>query len=173
MQPTIHWLLAIILAFSLTVPLIASEPLVKLDPSDGHTLVNEGTATTININSPRGIGRTTVRPAGDAWPEKIVIRLHLRGLEGLQLRGKTATYSTGFTSSDGGRALRTERRQNVDGAKQEILPVDHPDSIKIRRVSKKGEPKIPLDGFFEVHIPAKLLKDSPESFQLHWIDFYR
>ena len=173
MQSLISRTLTVISVFALTSPSIASEPLVRLDPSDEHTVVTEGTTTTININSPRGIGRTTIRPAGDSWPAKIVIHLHLRGLEGLQLKGKVATYSTGFSSSDGGRALRTEHRPNVAGAKQEILPADHPDSIKIRRVAKKGEPKIPLDGYFEVQIPAKLLKDSPESFQLHWVDFYR
>ena len=158
---------------SLTASSKAKEPSVRLDPPDGHTVVLEGATTVISIHSPRGIGRTTISHSAETWPDKMIIRLHLRGLEGLQLRGKAATYSTGFSSSDGGRALRTEYRPNVDGAKQEILPVDHPDSIKIRRVAEKGEPKIPLDGYFEVQIPAKFLKDHPESFLLHWVDFYR
>ena len=128
---------------------------------------------TIHINSARGIGRTTVRKAAGDWHGVVKLHLHLRGLEGLQIKGTAATYSSGYSSSAGGSPNKTERRPHAEGAKQEILPADDPHNLQVRPVAKEGEAKIPLDGYFEVVIPAKFLEENPGGFELHWIDFYR
>ena len=39
----------------------------------------------VAIHSERGIGRGTITRVGAHWPEKLVLRLHLKGLEGLTL----------------------------------------------------------------------------------------
>ncbi len=46
---------------------------VEVTLADGRALVT--------VHSPRGIGGATLQRPGKAWPEKIAVRLYLRGLE--------------------------------------------------------------------------------------------
>ena len=112
--------------------------------------------------------------ANDQWPTTLVLRLHLRGLESLRIGNGTSSIDISILSYEPHRQLCEvvhtpgERRQSVD----EESPFWMPDQIK--NTETAGQPKIPLvDGYFEVTLPAVLLKDKPESLSIRWIDFYR
>ncbi len=137
--------------------------------------VVDGTSDLVvfHIRSKRGIGSATIRPR-TRWPKKVELRLHLRGLENLELDNGTRVIASSYsihhkntyvsiTGSPGRRDLKNKVKNS------------HPLFLKITPVSLKPEraPSIPLDGYFKVMIPGKFLKKQPRSLKVNWIDFYR
>lgn len=61
-------------------------PTVREQSPDARLLVVELTdSVRIEVRSARGIGHATVDRTGATWPRHVVLRLHLGGLEGLEL----------------------------------------------------------------------------------------
>ena len=151
----------------------AAEPAVSLDPPGEHAVVATDDSAVIEIRSAKGIGRTTVKNDGEKWPDRLVVRLYLRGLENLELRGESMVLTTSFSSTGAVPRPTMKRLTDDKGAGAIRLDKGDPHSLNVRAVAKDGPGKIPLDGYFEVEIPAKFLEDNPAGFKLHWIDFYR
>ena len=51
----------------------------------------EGGKTVLSVNSPSGIGGATINCKADHWPEALVLRVYLRGLEWLSIAGGGTT----------------------------------------------------------------------------------
>lgn len=110
----------------------------------------------LDVTSPTGIGSGRVSLMAGEWPEPVLLRLHLAGLEDLSLKaGETVVQLS--ISSGPDRALR-----QVDGAGQSLSSAS------------------PLwldvsfgDGYFDVLLPPDLLVADVAAFELSWIDFYR
>ncbi|HCN06651.1 MAG TPA: hypothetical protein DIT01_01875 [Lentisphaeria bacterium] len=130
--------------------------------------------TIVDVRSAIGIGRMKLSAANDQWPTTLVLRLHLRGLESLHIGNGTSSIDISILSYEPHRQLCEvvhapgERRQSVDEESPFWMPV------QIKNTKTAGQPKMPLlDGYFEVTLPAVLLKDNPQSLSIRWIDFYR
>lgn len=139
------------------------------DGADARLSIREDDATTVvDVTSQRGIGRATLARSAGVWPKAIALRLHLTGLESLEIRvgDRTIAWSVASTGTH-----ETTVTLKSDG-RETTLGKDSPYHGKIRLVAR--EPTIPLrDGYFELRLPAKLLEENPPDLQLQWIDFYR
>lgn len=122
------------------------------------------------LHSPTGISRATVERTGATWPDSVILHLHLRGLESLQLSNGKDTLRAAVSSQDG--RVRVWKDDKEDAP----LTGKHPLWLSIRRLGKDGKPTtaIPLkEGYFEVVLPRAFLADHPQIFTVDWIDFYR
>lgn len=157
---------------------------VTLDKADDRATVtmDDGRAV-IDVTSASGIGGLTA--TANAWPEEVVVRLRLRGLEGLEIRYGDVTIATGVSSSGQPSAL-TLSVVDEDGNVQSASPssdVYYPD---IRAITPDGttavgplaageRPPFPLPegSAIEIALPPHFHRDDQPSFTLQWIDFYR
>jgi hypothetical protein len=129
---------------------------------------SEDGTTIVDVVSKFGIDKATVRRLKDDWPEAVVARLHLSGLESFRV-GNGDVALEWSVSSTGSHAPRVTQWKGQQGL---AISKDSPYHTTVRMVGGNG--KIPLKGgFFEVPLPAKLFERNPEQITLRWIDFYR
>lgn len=130
--------------------------------------VVENQSTTVIIECPFGIDRTTLDRVGDHWPRSILLRMHLKGLESLEATSGEVTLLVSVPSTGNPAARLSLRRGGVETELDKNSPY-------WTEVGIAGGPaKIPLtDGHFEIALPAKLFEANPPSIQLRWVDFYR
>jgi len=124
----------------------------------------------ISVHSPRGIGQAIIQRSDNKWPTRVMLRLHLKGLEKFKVTSGNVTLEAALSSQDG--KVRLWKDYNED----EPIDAKHPYWMKIRMVGNDGKPvkTIPLkDGYFEIHFPKAIFDDNPNSISLNWIDFYR
>ena len=124
------------------------------------------------IRSPIGISQATIQRTGDKWPDSVVLRLHLSGLEHLKIAAEKTELGVSVSSHE------PETRVGVGTVGEEGQAVDTGSAfwMEVRRLDAHGKPTtaMPLkDGWFEMRLPGKLFADNPESMTLEWIDFYR
>lgn len=145
--------------------------LLALPKGDGNRLacVSDPLGCRIRVESHRGIGSARLIRLGEAWPERIVLQLHLRGLERLALSNGIDTLELSIPSHSGSEPILSLRH----GAEEEIGL--NPDSPYWTVPEIRGDDDtIPLqDRYIDVLIPQRLYRDSPEEIQIHWVDFYR
>jgi len=141
---------------------------------DRATIRDDPQSTFVSITSPSGIGEAVIRRATNNWPKQVVLRFHLRGLEQVSIRNAEADVTLrGSVLSHGNhrRKLELVRDKTLSRVGQ-----GSPYSMKIEAFQRQGCPaqKIPLDeGYFQMKIPAAMLKGNPERLSIRWIDFYR
>jgi hypothetical protein len=124
--------------------------------------VQAGQPMVVDVQSPRGIDRCVLKRTGDHWPEQVVLRLHLKGLESLSVAaGETSlAWAVEYAGEAGSPRIRQANVGFPGGAKIVTRP--------------NVAPRIPLeDGYFEIEIPARLLQQDPRELRLQWVDFYR
>ncbi len=128
--------------------------------------------TAFVVKSPSGIGQTVIERSDEKWPDVVVLRLGLKGLEGFKASNGTVTLEAAVSSQNEGQRVRLWK----DG--KEDLPLDtkSPFWMEIHVVGSDGKPAkvIPLkDGYFEMTLPKAFFEGNPKSITLNWIDFYR
>jgi hypothetical protein len=112
------------------------------------------------VDSPTGLGRVRLTPAGRDWPERIEVRLNLKTLASFTVDNGSAKVRTSFmnyppydqscdVSITGDRRISTANPYWIFGQK------------------KRG------DGTFELTLPAALFKDRPAAVNLQWLDRHR
>ena len=119
-----------------------------------------------------GIGRATVTCKLEQWPQPIVLRAYLRGLEALTIANELVEWKASVLSHSGHATLLHLWQ---DGKEGPALTKDSPHWIEIRRLGPDGKPVagLPPDGgWFELCIPQALLTEK-RVLKLSWIDFYR
>lgn len=134
----------------LSAPVIAVDQ-AKTERANGDKIqiTSKGKEILIEVSSASGIGEATIRLAEGDWPESVVLRFHLGGLEGL-------------TITNGKVALRDLSRL-VFG--EDGKPSD-------KRYLNTGGPYHGR-GYHQVKVPKTLFDDGAKFFKIHWIDFYR
>ena len=127
--------------------------------------------TVFNVNSPFGISQAVIEQTDDKWPDAVVLRLHLKGLESFRSSNGRTTLDAAVSSDDKQRV-----RLWKDGDEKSLLDSKSPFWMEIRMVGSDGKPakSIPLkDGYFEMQVPKAFFEGNPKSITLNWIDFYR
>jgi len=176
-----HYVLSLLLACSLmagcAAPLGAPEtpaPVFRLT-AEGNgnelTVSTEGETAIVDVQSQSGIGSATIKLVSGEFPENIVLRLHIQGLEEFSLSYNETTITASVSSSDSRSVFQSVA--SPEEGERPITP-DSPSWLDITIVSDQATPHIPLDqGYFEITLPKGLLTEADSSFSIQWIDFYR
>ncbi len=157
-------------------------PEFKIESLKPGEVVREGSvkvsiqkgAIVFDIHDARGIGGVSITPKLGDWPKSVIVRLHLSGLESLQMSNGKVTLSGSVLSHSGHmRLLEIE-----ESGKKREAGKDDPLWINIRMLDGQGKdidhlPDATKGGYFEVTLPPALLSTAKPGMTLRWIDFYR
>ena len=121
-------------------------------PKNGHDLPREiratlaGETVIFDVSDKFGIGSGTVRLVEGVWPEKVLVRYHLRGLEGVSVT-----------------------------VGEELLPESELGVRMLNKKGEliKGKYLLKKQGYYESQIPSARLSGGATEVKLHWVDFYR
>lgn len=147
----------------------ATEPnvaVVDCHNADVKTIIASKKAIRVEIHSRTGIGRATLRRSGCQWPESLTLRLHLRGLESLQLTSDEHQIRVEAISDRAG-----EVQLLVEDKTGNALPATSPLRPNVTR-HDSAEKANPI-GYFDVLVPAPLLASNQGRLEIRWIDFFR
>lgn len=142
------------------------------DKVDLYPSVDKGSIAIFSIRSPFGISNATIERIESNWKQPIVIRLHLKGLENLQITNGKTTLEASVSSHDEKSRVRFWKDKDED----KLLDSTSPYWMEIRMMDRdeKLTNAIPLiDGYFEMQLPKAMFEDNPKSITISWIDFYR
>lgn len=132
----------------------------------------ENDQAVFSVHSPAGTSQAVIEEAGAKWPESVVLRLRLSGLEHFKISSRDVTLEGSATLQGGEPVVRIFK----DGKEDAPLDDEDPYWIKVRIFGSDGKPAkaIPLeDGYFEMEVPQALFERNAKSITVEWIDFYR
>ena len=126
----------------------------------------------VSVQSPFGISHAVIERTGEKWPDAVVLRLDLKGLENFKVTNGKVTLEGSASLQVGKPVVRLWK----DG--KEDLPLDakSPYWIDVRILGGDGKAakELPVkDGYFEMVLPKAFFEGSPNSITVNWIDFYR
>jgi hypothetical protein len=136
--------------------------------SDRVTVKIEEDRAIFDIRSPFGISNATIERTAAHWPQRVTLRLHLKGLEHFQITGGDLKVA--------GSAPRQPKPTPSDEKESDAADNKRPLEATIRMFDASGKPasKVPLEsGCFEVDLPVRLIETNPKTLRLEWVDFYR
>ncbi|MCM2370522.1 hypothetical protein [Aporhodopirellula aestuarii] len=139
---------------------------------DSIKVQSEDERTIFSIRSPRGIGQAEIRRETDSWPQHVVLRLHLKGLEGFRISNGAVTLHASVSSHGANPTIRSWK----DNDETVTLDSESPYWMNLKLLDQNGEPTrdIPQGkGVIEIQLPTAILDGKPEKLTIHWIDFYR
>ena len=99
-----------------------------------------------DVKSGSGIGSGSIKLKEGNWPKKVLVRLHLRGLEG-------------FSVSNG---KKTIQRSDLN-----VRMLDPEGNLL------EGKYLLKNKGYYEAIVPSSLLGPEVREIQIRWVDFYR
>lgn len=139
----------------------------KRDTDKVDVEVEKG-STVLSVHSPFGISQAVIERTDEKWPEQLVLRLHLKGLENFRASNGRVTLNAAISGQD--------VRQWKDTREDSPLDATSPYWMETRMVGSDGKPAqvVPLkEGHFELRLPKAFFENNPKSITLNWIDFYR
>ena len=163
----------LILAVAMTTAASDDTPPFKITTKRDNDTVEvraDKEKTVFIVKSPFGISNASIEPTGEKWPDAVVLRLHLKGLENFRVTNDKVKLEASV-SSQGGKV-----RLWKDGKEEAPLDAKSPYWMDVRMVGGDGKPAkaIPLkDGYFEMQLPKAFFEGNLKSFTVAWIDFYR
>jgi hypothetical protein len=125
-----------------------------------------------SVKSPFGISQAVVERKGEKWPDAVVLRLHLKGLENFRASNGKVTLAAVVSVQEGKPKVRLWK----DGKEDALLDEKSPFWTSIRIMGSDGKParELPLKGgSFEMALPRAFFEGNPKAITLNWIDFYR
>src|SRR5215467_13237799 len=128
--------------------------------------------TVFSVKSPFGISQAVIEREGEKWPDAVVLRLHLKGLESFRVSNGKVTLDAAVGIQEGKEKVRRWK----DGKEDAPLGEKSPLWTDIRIVGGDGKPakELPLkDGYFEVALPRAFFEGNSKAVTVNWIDFYR
>ncbi len=151
-----------------------SEPKFKLDyrkkgSRDGarriKSTLDKGSVV-FDVAEQSGIGGGTISLIEGQWPEKVLIRIHLAGLEGFEVTvgGKTfsgAYHGENFPSRKDRLQIRMLDAEGNPLKGRYLLKFTGPDSQER------------IVGYYEAEVPQMALKTGAKKIDLSWVDFFR
>lgn len=154
--------LGLLMLFFIHAP---ASPSVEVTSGRGATkivTVTAGRTVTLDITSDTGIGSATVT-LGKARPERLVLRLHLKGLEHFSLTQGNTELGMAVSSATEHPAHRWVTR--LDDPKHAEEPVAEGNPLWM--------PMRTGDGCFAIEAPKTVLEGKEATLTVRWIDFYR
>lgn len=130
----------------------------------------ENDKVVFSVRSPFGISQATIERRNIDWPDTVIFRLHLNGLEHFKVTNGELILEAAVSSQNG------NVREWKDGKEDSPLVANSPNWMEIRIVGSDGKSTttIPLkDEYFELQLPKTLFEGNPKSITVNWIDFYR
>jgi hypothetical protein len=143
----------------------------KRDDDRVEVTVQKGQAV-FAVKSPFGISQAVIERQTDTWPKAVVLRLHLKGLEGFRASNGKATLQAAVSVQEGKPKVRLWKDGNEDAPLDEKSPL----WMDVRLIGADGKPakEVPLKGgYFEVTLPRAFLEGNPQAVTVAWVDFYR
>ncbi len=156
-----------------TVRAVADEPkfeVVLKRADDKVDVTCKEKTTTFSVRSPFGIGHAVVSRVADDWPERVMLRLHLKGLENLRIANEKMELTAERSEKDNKLHLQIAKNKS----EKDLLELTKLPEIRMIGSDGKSSTQIPLEaGYFEVLLPKVLFESKPKSISISWIDFYR
>ena len=170
-----HFLISGLLVLAVLVTTTAGDdsPPFKINTKRDNDKVEvkvEQDKAVFSVQSPVGISQAIIQRTNDKWPDAMVFRLHLKGLEKLRVTNDMQQLEASVSSSSG------KVRLWKDGKENSPLDAKSPYWMKLRMVGRDGKraQSIPLkNGYFEMQLPKAFFEGNPKSITVNWIDFYR
>jgi hypothetical protein len=161
-------LVAILFVFA-ALPCSAAEfEITTRKPADEIKAAIDGNKATFDVSCPSGIGGGTITIAKGKWPDTVVVRLHLGGLESFSLSNGKLKLSGSVSSHSGNKRQLSLSDVGKKGER------DAGTEIKVFDAAGKPVKGLPgKGGCFEITLPKALLEGQPKSLNLYWVDFYR
>ena len=163
----------LVMTISVTACAVDDPPPFKIETKrtdDRVEVKSENDKVVFDVRSPVGISRATIERTTEQWPEKVLIRLRLKGLENFNVSAEKLKLEASVSSQNG------DARLWKDGKEDMPLDSKSPYWMEIRILDGDGKPTkaLPLKtGYIEMQLPKKLFEVNPKSIALEWIDFYR
>lgn len=136
---------------------------------DQVTILREDSQTIIDIRSDFGIGSASFELVSGTMPNSALLRLHVNGLEELQV--SSANVTIGASASTGETGFPVRERIVSPGVEVPIGSI-HPLWLDIQFVPDKGDTP-DEEGYFEIALPSEFMRNAGTSFEVRWVDFYR
>ena len=118
------------------------------------------------VRDESGIGGGSIHLLNGEWPEKVVLRLLLSGLEGFEVKVGGEIFSgayRGKNAPQSGNCLPV-KMLDAEGS---------PLSGRYLVESDKGGNTTRREGYYEIEFPQALLNPEVRAIELSWVDFYR
>jgi hypothetical protein len=118
--------------------------------NDKIEVKTESDKAVISVHSPFGISQAVIERKDKHWPETVMLRLHLKGLENFKVSNGKITLEAAVSSQDGTvRLWKDSERRFATGFQKSIL-----DGHSLIGEDGKPTTTIPLnDGYFEMQLP--------------------
>ena len=176
MKPAFVALVLLVSAVGLAVAVACDQPseykITTKRKDDAVGVRAEKDRTVFSVTSPVGVSRAVVERQVEKWPEAVVLRLHLKGLENFRASNGQVTLAAAVSVQAGKPKVRLWK----DGKEDTPLEEKSPFWMDIRILTGEGKParELPLkDGYFEMALPRAFFEGNPKAITLNWIDFYR
>lgn len=129
------------------------------DKDNQLSLSIENETAVIDVQSPGGIGEADIEFLSGSYPAQIILRLHIKKLEGFKLTyGNTMVSASSSGTSD----TVTQSLIQADGSERTVTS-SSPLWMDIQ----------PEQEYLEIKLPTALTQEKPGSFSFQWVDFYR
>lgn len=139
-------------------------------PSSQVTASNEGNRAIINVFSDNGIGSAAITLVSGSWPDSILMRFHLQGLENLQFLYEENRINVSVNTQN-----MILQSVSMEGAAEKAIDEDSDYWMTVSFMDRQGtavNSPVP-GGVIEVEAPAAFLAGEYSTFTINWIDFYR
>ncbi len=126
----------------------------------------------IDITSTSGIGGAEIKRHTESWPQDVVLRMHLKGLEQFEFMYADTAVTLAISSQQDQHMQQSVRQ--INNAAEPLNP-NNVFWMQTEIVNNDGTlGTIPLtDGSFNVHVPQDFLEKNGDIFTISWIDFFR
>jgi hypothetical protein len=165
------WMLVVAVAVTTAAGADALPFEIKTKRDNDQVVVKvEKEKAVFSVRSPFGISQAVIKRTDDQWPDAVVLRLYLKGLEYFRVTNDTVKIEASVSSQDG------KVRFWKDGNEDSPLDDTSPFWIQLRMVGGSGEPVKAVkrkDAYFEMQLPKALFEGNAKSMTIDWIDFYR
>jgi hypothetical protein len=130
---------------------------ITKNPDDQVGFEFENGTSLIDIQSPTGIGSAAFELESGSMPGNIILRLHLKGLEGFRLTSPKDQISASVSGGE------IENQTILSSGTESSLLPGHPLWMEIQ----------PAEGYFDITVPQEFIRNAGKMFEIEWIDFYR
>jgi hypothetical protein len=170
-----HFLVSLVFVFAVAMTTAAADdtPPFKITTKRDNDAVEvraDKDKTVFVVKSPFGISQAVIERKGEKWPDAVILRLHLKGLESFRVTNDKVKLEASVSSQE------CKVRLWKDGKEDAPLDAKSAYWMDVRMVGGDGKPAkaIPLkDGYFEMALPKAFFEGNSKAITLNWIDFYR